>query len=211
MSQRGNPRATSQPAELAVVFKPTHIWLWPQSLCGHTSVRDCQKTHTSKKTPTFLALTCDFLHSLLPSHQRQTFRVDSCQRMSVGALRQGTILPVLGCSNWNTFVKESFGSGNQWVLASYSEHCPGTPKWTNALLIFWTQCTRILQVIFHLTARKIAHFLIYMRASICSLSKHLQNTNAHSGFLKSTAEKEMTQALLAEFYLLGLVRMGYSV
>lgn len=66
-------------------------------------------------------------------------------------------------------------------------------------------------MIFRLTARKILHFLIYMWTSICSLSNYLQNINAYSSFLKLIAEEEITLALLAEFYLLDLVRMGYSV
>lgn len=63
-------------------------------------------------------------------------------------------------------------------------------------------------VIFHLAIRRILHFLLYTRTSICSLSNYLQNINAFSRFFfKLIAQKEITLPFLAEFYLLDLVRM----
>lgn len=43
------------------------------------------------KHPSLPVLTCDSLHSPLPTHQRQSFCVDSCQRMSMGMLRKEII------------------------------------------------------------------------------------------------------------------------
>lgn len=64
-------------------------------------------------------------------------------------------------------------------------------------------------MIFHLTAKPISFSYLYV--DVYLRLKQVSEKHCLRQFLKLIAEKEVILALLVEFYLLKLVRMGYSV
>lgn len=163
------------------------------------------------KHPTLFVLTCDFLHSLLPTHQRESFYVDSCQRMSMGMLRKEIIY---GCF-W-LFKPKRFFKG---IIPKWKSMMVGiilrTLPWDTEVHKRFADILDTVQKNFPSDfpsprKRKYCIFLFAFGQLFVSQSKYLQNIHACSIFKINSREGNNTGSL-AEFYLLDMVRTGYSV